>query len=379
VEVPQGFYLIAPTDALAFLKSSLVSPLGKLRMLAEPWVPARSSDDDESVASFVRRRFGPEALEKIGQPMLAGIYTGDPETLSLSATMPRFRNLEKKHGSVLKGLLGEARQKRSMRQARGARTTLFLSFKEGMETLTRSLSERLPAGSLRLGTAVRTVLRDPATGKWVLGTSNGESVETDILCSALPARASSHLLSKTDPVLSEKLSRIRYESVATLNLAFRRTDFASLPAAFGFVVARKEKRNLLACTFASLKFARRAPQDSVLLRAFVGGAFGKATFGMADEPLEAAVLKDLSELLGLKSKPLFRVLQRYPDSMVQYAPGHLGLVREIEKSLEETTNLFLLGASYRGVGIPDCIEDAEVQAEKIFNYLTSSRASESRH
>ena len=184
--------------------------------------------------------------------------------------------------------------------------------------------------------------------------------------------------------LGARLSRIRRtvavvsgkggvgKSVVTVNLAFKSSDVGHPLDAVGFVVPRTENRSLVACTFASRKFPGRSPEGTALLRAFVGGAFGRHFLHLPDDELVSTVLKDLSGLLGLKGKPLFWSLQRYPDSMVQYAPGHQGLVRRMEEDAQRHAGLFLTGASYRGVGIPDCVEDAEKQAEKIFEYLSTS-------
>lgn len=365
LEVPAGFYLIAPTRIGEFLKSPLFSLPGKLRVMAELLIPGSHSDRDESVAAFVRRRFGSECLEHVGQAMIGGIYTGDPENLSLLATMPRLKELEKKHGSVIRGLLAREEQKKDLSEASGPRYSLFLSFKEGMEVLTKKLLRKMPSNSVRLGFEITSIEKEVSTGRWNLVTKNGDIEAADIVCLALPARISSLLIKKTAPGLSEKLSHISYESVATINFAFRRDDIQHRLDGFGFVVPRTENRPLVACSFSSQKFENRAPEKMALLRVFVGGAFGRDFFKKTDKEMEELALKDLSPLLGINAKPVFSSLSRYPVAMVQYSLNHLDLVSDIENESKKHSGLYLTGSSYRGVGIPDCVRDAEEQAEKI--------------
>ena len=366
VAVPEGFYLISPTQFGPFLNSPLFSPLGKIRMGLETLVPRSKTGSDESIGSFIRRRFGREALERAGQPMLAGIYTGDPEQLSLMATMPRFKALENEHGSVIRGLLaGVSEKKTALAQASGPRYSLFLSYKEGMETLTRALGLTLPAGSVRLGSPVRQLIYDASAEQWRLTTQSGQTQVFDAVCSSLSARASAAVLKDAAPALSEKLNSITYESVATVNFAYDRADIAHPLDGFGFVVPATEKRSLVACTFCDRKFEGRAPEGKTLLRAFVGGAFGREFYSRDDKDLTAAVEKDLAELLGIRAKPLSASLSRYPDAMVQYRVGHLELASQIETETRQFKGLYLTGSSYRGVGIPDCVRDAQLTTEKI--------------
>ena len=225
IAVPEGFYLISPTQFGPFLSSPLFSALGKIRMGLEVLVPRAGSGGDESIGSFIRRRFGKEALERAGQPMLAGIYTGDPENLSLLATMPRFKELENEYGSVIRGLLaGVSRRKQpALAQASGARYSLFLSYREGMETLTKALAGKIGGQSLKLESPLKELIQVSKTDpRWRLNFADGRSGMFDAVCLALPARAAAEVIKNTAPALSEKLNSIAYESVATVHLAFNR-------------------------------------------------------------------------------------------------------------------------------------------------------------
>lgn len=377
VALPQGFYLVAPTDIGAFLTTPLFSLGGKLRMMMEPFIPKRDHAD-ESISSFIRRRFGQEALERVGQAMIAGIYTGDPENLSLSAALPRFKELEKKYGSVIRGLIREPKDKKAtFAAARGPRYSLFLSFREGMQTLTNEIQKRIPEEVLRLNSPVEELRFDSRLKKWHLSLESASAEIFDAVFLTVSAGQAARLLSQTAPTIAKRLNPILYESVATINLAYRRQELSHPLDGFGFVVPRVEGSPLVACSFSGTKFENRAPRDFVLLRAFVGGAFGRRYFEMDDLDLTRLVEQELSKLLGIEKSPLFSLVSRYPRSMVQYGVNHLELVRSIEEDLKNFEGLFLTGSAYRGVGIPDCIHDAEMQAQMFWREFNATRSGKS--
>ena len=371
LEIPPGFYLVAPTQVRAFLKNGLFSLPGKLRMMCEPFVPRGGAEQDESVSAFIRRRFGRECLDRVGQAMIAGIYTGDPDKLSIFATMPRFKELEKEYGSVIRGLLVKAKKdKGSFKKASGPRYSLFLSFLDGMETLINKIKEKIPADAIRLNCGIKEITQEPQTAQWRLLTTAGEMRVFDAVCSTVSSKITGRLIGKTARTLSGHLNKISYESVATVNFAFRRQNIRHALDGFGFIVPRIEKSPLVACSFSSQKFVHRAPEGMTLLRVFVGGAFGRSIFQREDKELGEMALSELSRLLGITGKPLFSSLSRYPEAMVQYGVGHLSLVSDIEDELKKHRGLFLTGSSYRGVGIPDCIRDAELTAQQVIACLT---------
>ena len=366
--VPGGFYLVAPVDAWKFLGSPIVSWPGKMRMMAEIFVPRRKETGDESVASFVRRRFGREALDRVAQPMIGGIYTGDPENLSLTATMPRFLELEKKYGSLLRGLRAEAGKKKTA--ASGPRYGLFVSFRGGMQALSEALERAVPPAWIRKNTAVRAVRRAPQGG-WTVETEAGESSAFDAACLALPASLSAKILKNELPAAAEKLASISYESVLTLNLAYRRDQIRHPLDGFGFVVPKTEKKTVIACSFSSRKFEGRAPESHVLLRAFVGGVFGREDFEKTDAQILSSVEAELAGYLGIQGKPGLTRLRRYPGAMVQYALGHPGKVAAIREALP--AGLYLTGAAYDGIGLPDCVRSAGAAAAQIFDFGEKNR------
>ncbi len=366
--VPDGFHLLAPSKIRPFLTSRLFSLHGKFRMACEPLVPARREGGDESLASFVRRRLGREALERVAQPMVGGVYTADPEHLSLQATMPRFLELERKHGSVILGMLKAARQARSaVASARGPRYDLFVALAGGLEELPRRLVELLPEGTVRTGVRATRVRREG--GQWVIQTSAGQ-VRADAVCLAVPAYAAAELLRAEAPELAAELEPIPYASAATVNLVFRREQVGHPLDGFGFVVPAIEGRSILACTFGSQKYRNRAPAGKVVLRAFVGGAMFPEKLEMSDAEMVAAVLADIAELLHVRGDPEDVLVSRYHRSMAQYHLGHLERVERIERLVADLPGLALAGNAYRGTGIPDCVHSGELAATRLLDHLT---------
>ena len=366
--LPEGFLLMAPTRVGSVLQSPLFSWSGKLRMALEPLIPRRSHDGDESLASFVRRRLGREVLERVAQPLIGGIYASDPEALSLAATMPRFPEMERSHGSVIVGSRRAQRRRAQAADETGARWSLFVSIDGGMEVLVRRIEEALGPGVARLGETVRELSWNPDAGRWRVDTGH-RSVEGDAVICTLPAFAAARALTTLDSELTGELGAIPFSSTATVNLAYRRSDIAHPLDGYGFVVPHVEHRKIMACTFSSVKYAGRAPEDIALLRCFAGGALQPDLLDQPDELLEAQVREDLEALLGISGAPILCRTTRYPDCMPQYNVGHLDRVERIETRLKRFPTLALAGKSYRGVGIADCIHGGETAAEGIVEGL----------
>jgi oxygen-dependent protoporphyrinogen oxidase len=374
--VPDGFHLMAPSRLLPFARSSLLSWRGKLRVALEPFVATRKDDADESLASFVRRRLGVEALERIAQPMVGGIYTADPERLSLRATMPRFADMERTYGSVLRGLVAARRRADTgVAGASGPRYDLFVSLKQGMQQLPRTLASLLPSGALRRRHLVKGLER--VGDRWKVAVGEG-AIEVDAVCLAVPAYAAASLLATTIPAAARDLEAIDYASTATVTLAYPRESIAHPLDGFGFVVPAVEGRTTLACTFSSVKFPGRAPAGHALLRAFVGGALAPQNFELDDTAMVAAVEADLAELLGIRRPPLWSLVSRFPRSMPQYHVGHLQRMSRIEKALAAVPMLALAGNAYMGAGIPDTIRSANAAAQRLADALGLIPSTEQR-
>lgn len=372
--VPEGFQLLAPSRLWPFITSGIFSWPGKARMALELLLPRRTESNgsyDESLAEFVRRRFGQEALERMAQPMVGGIYTADPEKLSLKATMPRFLEMERKHRSLIWAMWNNRRRvsQEERRGTSGARYSLFLSFDEGMQLFSDTLAARLPAGVLRLNTNVERLSFDKERKAWTVQLENDERIKADWVCLALPAYSAGALLSEVDETLKSELEAIPYASTATINFGFRREEIPHPLDGFGFVVPFAERRTVLACTFTSVKFEGRAPARHALLRAFVGGALQPEMFALDEEEMTRRVLGDLRALLGIERPPLFAVVEKWPRSMAQYMVGHLERVARIKQRVYAQGALQLAGNAYHGAGIPDCIRAGSRAADEIIKAM----------
>jgi oxygen-dependent protoporphyrinogen oxidase len=357
--LPDGFQLLAPTRLVPFLTSSLFSWRGKLRMALDLVTP-RGGGGDESLGAFVRRRLGREALERVAQPLVAGIYTADPDELSLAATMPRFLDVERRHRSIILGL------RRGVRGApepgtSGARWSLFVTFAGGMQTLVRELARRLPDSSVVLNQRAASVERVGA--RWRVATVDGARFEADRVILAGESHGAARLLRYVHPTLATLLADIAYAGAATVSLGYRRDDVPHPLDGFGLVVPRTEGKALLAATFSSVKYPGRAPARHVLLRGFVGGALNPDVLGEDDARLVARVRSELQQALGVTAAPVLTRVARWPASMPQYRVGHLARVETIERRVAALPGLRLAGGAYRGVGIADCVRSGEEAAE----------------
>ncbi len=371
--VPEGFLLLAPTRIMPFVTTRLFSWPGKLRMALDLVLPRRDhgTDGDESLASFVKRRFGREALDRVAQPLVGGIYTADPAELGLRATMPRFLELESAHRSIILGMRRAQKASGAATQQRkdaGVRYSMFVSFPEGMQTLTEAVAGRLPAGAVRLDARVNSVSRG-TQGGWELSLADGSRERGDAVILAPPAFAAAELLKDLDAELSAELAAIRYASSATMCLAFRGDQVPHGLDGAGFVVPAVEVRTLIAVTFSSVKFAHRAPEGMVLMRAFLGGAMHPHVYAMEDADLVAGVMDDLRRLIGVRGEPLFTELHRWPRSMPQYPVNHLQRVAKMRARVSDYPGLAVAGNAFGGVGIPDCVNSAEIAAEHVMHHL----------
>lgn len=364
--LPDGVMLIIPTRFLPFALSPLISPLGKLRMAMDLVIPRRRGADDESLSSFITRRLGREALEKIAEPLMAGIYVADPYRLSLRSTFPRFLDMEQQYGSLIRGMLHQKRMRRRMSSGHQP-LPLFMTLRGGLEELVRTLASRL-TGDIRLGCKVQSVLR---TGtRYRLQLDGDQVLDADGVLMCAPAADAAGLVRPLAPEVGRELDRIRYLSTATVSLVFDRSQVRHPLDGFGFVVPKTEGCRLMAATIVSTKFPGRAPDGKVLLRAFVGGYHNEALVELPDPELVGLVRGELGRLLGVEGKPERVRVYRWRHANAQYDVGHTDLVHRIEaRSATELPGVFYAGGAYRGVGIPDCIHQGEQAAGHCLAYL----------
>jgi len=363
--LPDGFQLLAPTKLGPFVRSGLFSWPGKLRMAFDLVLPR-----SESLGAFVRRRLGREALERVAQPLVAGIYTADPDDLSLTATMPRFTELERRERSVILGLW-RANRRAPQAGTSGARWSLFVTFQNGMEELVTALASRLPSGSVMLKHRVDGIER--RGGGWHVLGGLGPALEADHVIVAAESYTAGRLVRYVDPALATLLGEIPYASSATVTFGFRRAEVPHPLDGFGFVVPRTERRAVLACTFSSVKYPGRAPEGHALLRCFMGGALNERVLESDDAALVAGARDELRQALGITAEPVLTRVARWTKAMPQYHVGHAGRVEAIEQCAGALPGLHLAGGAYRGVGIADCVRSGEAAAERVFSALDRSK------
>jgi protoporphyrinogen/coproporphyrinogen III oxidase len=368
IPIPDGLQFMVPTRVLPMVATPLFSWGTKLRMVRELFSSggSQSKSEDESVADFVRRHFGREMVERVAEPLLAGVYGGNAEHLSVRAVLPRFVEMEHEHGSLVRATLSSLR--RTQVQARtnskennagpaAISQPLFTSLKNGLEQMVEALLAVLPADSLRLRQTGVSLRR--SGGQWQVDAA-GAVFDSVVL--AVPAPASAALLESFQPKLAELLARIQYTSSAAVALAYDRVD---LPPGHGFLVPASEGRKMLACTFVHKKFPHRAPEGSALLRCFISSARVPELLSYADEALAEIAQKELKDILDLGAAPRFVRVFRWPCALPQYETGHLERVAQMEELLRELPGISIIGNSFYGIGVPDCIRSGRMVAEKI--------------
>lgn len=348
-----------PLSPAAFVKSDLLSWRGKLRMIAEPFIPAKRDNEDESLADFVTRRLGREALEKFIGPVLGGIYNSDPETQSILVTSPIMRDLEK-HGSLVWGTVQNQRAKRRAPVTADTPPFRFLGFKSGAETLIAALIERLDA-DLRLNTAAAAV---ELTGEQqaLVHLAGGETLRADAVIIATPANVAARLVAAVAPEAALHLAKIRHVNIGTISLAYPAAAVAHTAPMRGLMIPRREKRRIDAITWTSAKIPGRAPAGYALLRVFLGGGMPE-TVTMPEAELLPIVQEELADLLGIRAEPLDYRLARWPDSYPQADVDHLARVAEIERLLPAPVSV--TGSAYRGLAVPDCIQQGRDTAQRV--------------
>jgi len=352
ISLPPGLMMGAPTRLGSFLSTRLVSWPGKIRMAFDLFLPRGAEDEDESLGGFIRRRVGQEALDKIADPILGGIHAAGADRLSLLFTFPRLKELERRHRSLILGMRREA----GPPEAGGSP---FRTLAGGMAELVEALRAALADQDLRTGCPVAQVSRslEVITLK--------ESLAADAVILAMPPPAACALLRPGFPELAEAISAIPSVSTATVSLAYRDAKPSVALDGTGFVIARGESRRILACTWSSQKFSGRAPAGSLLVRCFLGGEGGEEPLRRSDDELGQIARSELEQLMGLHGAPLFSAVFRWEKANPILEVGHAGRLRRIEKALEASRRLFVTGAGFRGIGIPDCVRDAKNVAAQV--------------
>jgi oxygen-dependent protoporphyrinogen oxidase len=368
VPIPHGLEFMVPTRIWPMATTPLFSFSTKLRMAAELFSSARKDSGDESVGDFVRRHFGQEMVDRVAEPLLAGVYGGNAERLSIRAVLPRFAEMERQHGSLVRATLKAKAQVRSKAPTGSKPQPLFTSLKNGMQQMVEALTATLPQASIRMGQ--QNLSLRPVNDDWQIE-SAGISERFQAVLLAAPAPAAAGLLRQFHPALIEGMARIEYTSTAAVALAY---DQAELPPGHGFLVPRSEGRKMMACTFVHKKFSHRAPGDKKLLRCFFSSSRMPDLLTHSDEVLQQFARQELKEILGLTAEPKFARTFRWDRAMAQYETGHLDRVAEMEKIIAAMPGFHIIGNSFHGIGVPDCIKSARLAVEQITSGVSQPAA-----
>jgi len=375
-KLPDGFLMMAPTRIWPLALTPLLSLRGKLRCGLEYFLPPRGDDADESMASFVRRRLGREAYERLVEPLVGAVYAADLEKLSVNATLSRFRQMEREQGSLIRAMRRQMAARRQGQTQSGARFSMFVTLRRGLSSLVEAIAGGLPQGSVRLKSAVERIELEGDRWRVLLATpgrtavrpapvpqSHAEAFQAVIF--AAPAHVGARALGAVDAEMAAMLGTIEHSSTAVLTFGYRREQIAHPLDGMGIVVPAAERSPILACSLSSRKYVHRAPEGKVLLRVFVGGARFPELAAMDEAELRPRVLGELAALLGIRGEPIYSRIARWPNSMPQYHVGHQQLIARIAARAAALPNFELCGNAYHGVGIPDCIHGGRQAAERL--------------
>lgn len=362
VPLPDGLMMMVPTRVLPVALSPLLGWPTKLRMGLEFFRRPRGEAGDRSVAQFIEEHYGREAVDYLAEPLLAGVYGGSPDRLSVDSVLARFVELERRYGSLTRGVLAA---RKAARRSGAEAAPLFRTLKGGLAQLTQELERRIRP-HCRVVHARAEQVRRAGSGYSV--TVEGASLEADQLILACPAWQAGRLLRGLDAALAELLEGIEYTSSVTLALGYLRQDCGPLPPGFGFLVPARERRTLVACTFVGAKFPFRVPETHVVLRCFLGGAGGEAVLEQNDEDLIRQVRAELRSLLGWDAEPRFARLSRWRRAMAQYEVGHARRIAAVRERLRLLPGVELAGNAYEGIGVPDCIRTGRAAASALLRH-----------
>ena len=365
--LPQGLSGLVPGDLKPILESPLLSSEGKARLARETEIPVRRDQGEESIASFMRRRYGQEAWDRMIEPLLTGIYAGDGERLSIDATFPNLPAQELQYGSLLVAAIA-ARDREQSESARPSTPKGFVSFRQGMETLpaaTRAAVEQL-GGKITVGAAVQAIEYDLGSRQFELSINGSASpVRVDAVVLATPAWVGSALLKYVSPGASDALAEIEHSSSGLVALGFPETQLTKALNGYGYVVPRAEGRDITAMTWVSSKWSGRAPAGQALVRVFLGRTGREAVLQLEDADLIKLAIAEMREVLGLRIEPTLTRVQRWELAMPQYVIGHRERVSRIESGVAAVPGLAITGTMLRGVGKPDVISSARSAADKV--------------
>ena len=383
--MPDGFLMMAPSKMWPLAVTPILSPLGKLRAALEYVIPRSQSDADETLAAFVTRRLGREVFERLVEPLVSGVYAADMDKLSLMATLPRFREMEREHGSLIRAMRRQMRvnsvagrfgsdsaKVKSQANESGARYSMFVTLRQGLSHITDTLVANLPPDAVQLNRRAETLERfanETGQTQWRLTDQNGRAECFDAVIFALPSHETARLLLPTHRRIGELLAKIEHSGTAIATFAFNRSQMKTKITGMGFVVPKTENSPILAGSFSSMKYEHRAPDDKLLIRIFAGGARSPEMADMPDAKLLPILKREMGKLLQIEGEPELEVVSHWPRTMPQYHLGHLELIDEVTRLAAEIPDIALAGNAFDGVGIPNCSRSGQLAATAIVDKL----------
>lgn len=365
--IPGGSIMGIPTEMGPFLKTGLFSLTGKLRAAGDFVLPRKPIEGDQSLGQFFRRRLGGEVVEKLIEPLLSGVYAGDIDHMSLQSTYPQFSEVEKNHRSLILGMKKTAPKKTPSTNASSTKKEgAFHTFRNGLETLVEALEPKLDPGSVLKGVRLESIER--IGEKNFLELNNGQKIEADAVIMTTGHAMASTLFAPHG--LLQDLGEMPSTSVATVALAFPEESVVQDKEGTGFLVSRSGDYSITACTWTHRKWPTSTPEGKVLIRAFVGRVGDEAIVDLPDDEIEKIVLADLSSIIDIKGKPDFTVITRWKEDRPQYQVGHKQRIEGARKELADNfPQVKLAGASYAGVGLPDCVDQGKAAVAEVIQEL----------
>lgn len=375
--MPPGLILGIPTELAPFAKTGLISVMGKLRALMDLFKKPRMSTEDESLGSFLERRLGHEVIEHIAEPLLAGIYAGDMSKLSLQQTFPQFAEVEQKYGSLIKGMIANRKAGQSLPGLPDvARGSTFLTFRSGLTSLVERLDDVLREANVDIELGVGAERFEKlADGGYRIYLDNGNTMETPSIVVTTPSYHASTFLN--DHVDTSALEAIEHVSVANVVSVFERSVVTKPLDGTGFLISRKEKRAITACTWTSIKWPHTSRGDKLIVRCYIGRAGDEERVEWPDEALKRTVRNELRDLMGVTAEPEFVEITRLKRSMPQYPIGHVQAIQRLREQVgKELPGIYLAGQPYEGVGMPDCIRSGRIAGEQSIAFLADMCSAE---
>ena len=373
--LPDGFLMMAPSKMWPLAVTPILSPFGKLRAALEYVLPKSKSDADETLASFVQRRLGREVYERLVEPLVSGVYAADMNKLSLMATLPRFREMERQHGSLIRAMRKQMRtnkQVKSQSKESGARYSMFVTLRKGLSHITDTLAAKLPQDAVQLNREAKTLEKlvdENGKSQWRLTDQNGKTEYYDAVIFALPSYETARLLMPTHPKIGKLFGEIEHSGTAIATMAFNQSQMKKRITGMGFVVPGIEKSPILAGSFSSMKYQHRAPEGKLLIRIFAGGARSPEMADMPDEQLLPILKKEMRELLKIEGDPELEVVSHWPRTMPQYHLGHLERIAEVTALADAVPDIAIAGNALDGVGIPNCSKTGQDAARSIIEKM----------